>query len=117
MWMRSRKTWVPVRNRICSWPTRGFANLNRTIETAANGVKDAMFEKEKTFVMVRAWSEAHKDGLIPIHELRGSLKQELVELEKQETNRREEGWFKKKVELEMMFEKNKLNMKCPNPRQ
>ena len=45
------------------------------------------------------------------------MKQELVELEKQEINRREEDWFKKKVELEMMFEKNKLNMKCPNPRQ
>ena len=62
-----------------------ICELNRTIETAADGVKDVMLEDEKTFEQVRAWSEARKNDLIPIHELRSSLKQELVELEKQES--------------------------------
>ena len=76
-----------------------ICELNKTMETAANGVKDAMLEEEKTFEQVRAWSEARKDDLIPIHELRNRLKQELVELEKQETNKREEDWFKKKLDV------------------
>jgi len=63
-----------------------------------------MLEEEETFEQVRAWSEARKDDLIPIHELRRSLKKESVESEKQETNKREEDWFKKKVELEMMLQ-------------
>ena len=90
--------------------------LNRTIETAADGVKDAMLEDEKTFEQVRAWSEARKNDLIPIHELRSSLKQELVELEKQETNKREEDWFKKKVELEMMLEEKRAEHEMSKPK-
>ena len=89
--------------------------LNRTIETAANGVKDAMLEDEKTFEQVRAWSEARKNDLIPIHELRSSLKQELVELEKQEKNKREEDWFKKKVELQMMLEEKRAKHEMSKP--
>ena len=89
--------------------------LNWTIETAADGVKDAMLEDEKTFEQVRAWSEARKNDLIPIHELRSSLKQELVELEKQETNKREEDWFKKKVELEMMLEEKRAEHEMSKP--
>ena len=89
--------------------------LNRTIETAADGVKDAMLEDKKTFEQVRAWSEARKNDLIPIHELRSSLKQELVELEKQETNKREEDWFKKKVELEMMLEEKRAEHEMSKP--
>ena len=69
-----------------------ICELNRTIQTAAKGVKD---------------------DLILIHELRSNLKEELVELKKQEANKHEEDWFKKKVELEMMLEKNEPNMKCP----
>ena len=91
--------------------------LKKTIETAANGVKDAMLEEEKTFEQVRAWSEARKDDLIPIHDLRSSLKQELVELEKKETNKREEDWFKKKLELEMMLKEKQAehDMFKPQP--
>ena len=74
-----------------------------------------MLEEERTFEQVRAWSEASKDDLIPIHELRSSLKQELVELEKQETNKREEDWFKKKVELEMMLEEKRAEHEMSSP--
>jgi len=43
------------------------------------------------------------------------LKQELVELEKQETNKREEDWFKKKVELEMMLEEKGAEHEMSKP--
>ncbi|KAK2557875.1 hypothetical protein P5673_019852 [Acropora cervicornis] len=87
-----------------------MCKLNRPIETAANWVKDAMSEEEKTFEQVRTWLEARKDDLIPIHELRSSLKLELVEFEKQETNKHEEDWFKKNVELEKMLIKDLPNI-------
>ena len=92
-----------------------ICELNRTIKTAANRVKDAMLEEEKTFEQIRAWLKACKDNLIPIHELRSSLKQELVESEKQETNKRKEHWFKKKVELEMMLEEKRAEHEMSKP--
>ena len=80
-----------------------------------NEVKDASLEEEETFEQVRAWSEARKDDLIPIHELRSNLKKELVEMEKQETNKREEDWFKKKVELEMMLQEKRAEHEMSKP--
>ena len=43
------------------------------------------------------------------------LKQELVELENQETNKREEDWFEKKLELEMMFEEKRAEHEMSKP--
>lgn len=55
-------------------------------------MKDAMLEEEKTFQQVRAWLEARKDDLIPIHELRSRLKQELVDWKnRRQTNVRKIG--------------------------
>ncbi|XP_022789302.1 uncharacterized protein LOC111329007 [Stylophora pistillata] len=92
-----------------------ICEVSKTMETAANEVKDATLEDEKTFEQVRAWSEASKDDLIPIRELRSSLKQELVELERQETNKREEDWLKKKLELEIMLEEKRAEHENSKP--
>lgn len=57
---------------------------------------------------VKGWSHAHKKDLVPIHDLRSRLDDELCELEKQELHRREEDWFKKKLELEIELGKKKV---------
>ena len=75
-----------------------ICEINKTLENSANAVKDAMLDKEKSFEGVRAWSNARKEDLIPVHELRSRLKEKLGELEKHELHRREEDWFKKKLE-------------------
>ena len=55
---------------------------------------------------LKGWSHARKEDFIPIHEL-SRLKDALSELEKRELHKREEDWFKKKLELEMELEKKK----------
>ena len=74
-----------------------------------------MLEDEKSFEDVKGWSHAHKEELVPIHELRSRLKDELRQLETQELHRREEDWFKKKIELEMELEKKKAEQEAAKP--
>ena len=78
-----------------------ICDIGKTLEASPNLVQDALFDAEKSFENVKGWSHAHKEELVPIHELRSRLKDELRELEAQQVHRREEDWFKKKIELEI----------------
>ena len=51
-----------------------ICDVNKTREASANLVKDAMLEVEISFAEVKGWSHAHKEDIVPIHELRGRLK-------------------------------------------
>lgn len=92
-----------------------ICDVSKTLEASANLVKDAMLDDEKSFEDVKGWSHAHKGELVPIHELRSRLKDELRQLETQELHRREEDWFKKKIELEMELEKKKAEQEAAKP--
>ena len=92
-----------------------ICDVSKTLEASANLVKDAMLEDEKSFEDVKGWSYAHKEELVPIHELRSTLKDELRQLEPQELHRREEDWLKKKIELEMELEKKKAEQEAAKP--
>ena len=74
-----------------------------------------MLDDEKSFEDVKGWSHAQKEELVPIHELRSRLKDELRQLETQELHRREEDWLKKKIELEMELEKKKAEQEAAKP--
>ena len=54
-----------------------ICEINKTLENSANAVKDAMLDSEKSFEEVRAWSDARKEDLLPVHELRSRLKEKL----------------------------------------
>lgn len=92
-----------------------ICNVNKTLKTSVNLGKDAMLEAEKSFEEVKGWSHALKKDFVPIHELRSRLQDELSELEKQELYRREEDWFKKKLEFEMELEKKKAEREMAKP--
>jgi len=91
--MRVKEDLLSAYKKIC--------DISKTLEASANLVKDAMLEAEKSFEEVKGWSHACKDDFVPIHKLRSRLKDALSELERQELHKREEDWFKKKLELEM----------------
>ena len=78
-------------------------------------VSKILEEDEKSFEDVKGWSHAHKGELVPIHELRSRLKDELRQLGTQELHRRKEDWFKKKIELQMELEKKKAEQEAAKP--
>ena len=84
-----------------------ICEINKTLEGAADRVKDAMLDEEKSFEEVRQWYDNRKQDLIPVRNLTDRIKQALSELEKQEIHKREEDWFHKKFELEMALEEKK----------
>ena len=92
-----------------------ICDISKTLEASANLVKDAMLEAENSFEEVKGWSLARKEDFVPIHELRSRLKDALSELEKRELHKREEDWFKKKLELEMELEKKKAEQEMAKP--
>ena len=92
-----------------------ICDVSKTLEASANLVKDAMLEDEKSFEDVKGRSHAHKEELVPIHELRSRLKDELRQLETQELHRRKEDWFKEKIELEMELEKKNAEQEAAKP--
>jgi len=63
-------------------------DVNKTLKLPQ--ILTRMLEAEKSFEEVKGWSRAHKKDLVPIHDLRNRLDDELCELEKQELHRREE---------------------------
>ena len=92
-----------------------ICDISKTLEASANLVKDAMLEAENSFEEVKGWSHARKEDFVCIHELRSRLKDALSELEKRELHKREEDWFKKKLELEMELEKKKAEQEMAKP--
>ena len=92
-----------------------ICEINKTLEGAADRVKDAMLDEEKSFEEVRQWYDNRKQDLIPVRNLRDRIKQALSELEKQEIHKREEDWFHKKFELEMALEEKKAAQEMTKP--
>ena len=92
-----------------------ICDISKTLEASANLVKDAMLEAENSFEEVKGWSLARKEDFVPIHELRSRLKDALSELEIRELHKREEDWFKNKLELEMELEKKKAEQEMAKP--
>ena len=74
-----------------------ICDVNKTLKAC----QGRHLEAEKSFEEVNVLSHARKEDFVPIHESRSRLKDELCKLDKQELHRREEDWFKTKLELEM----------------
>ena len=64
-----------------------ICEINKTLETATNLVKDAMLDSEKSIKEVRNWSQIRKEELNPIRELRSKLKGKLDKLAKKRVAR------------------------------
>ena len=94
---------------------REVCEINKTLETTTNLVKDAMLDSEKSLEEVRNWSQIRKEELRPIREFWSKLKGKLDEFAKRELHQREEDLFKEKLELEMVLTKKKAEEEMARP--
>ena len=62
-----------------------ICEINKTLETATNLVKDAMLDSEKSIEEVRNWFQIRKEELNPIRELKSKLKGKLDKLAKKKS--------------------------------
>ena len=92
-----------------------ICEINKTLETATNLVKDAMLDSEKSLEEVRNWSQIRKEELRPIREFWSKLKGKLDEFAKRNLHQREEDLFKEKLELEMVLTKKKAEEEMARP--
>ena len=78
-----------------------ICEIYKTMESAANDIKDEMLDSDKSVEEVRQWSQNCKQELKGMRDLRNELKRKLNEADREELLNKEEHLFNRKLQMQM----------------